>query len=77
MIENASHAAKYDLPAFPDPAHQRGSPHLRRHEQLSVEEFSSVFPRGTTSEKVVAKFTKLDTNGDNALTRSEWNPGGR
>lgn len=43
---------------------------------LTPEEFSFVFPRGTAEAKVMSKFTKLDKNENDVLTREEWNPGG-
>jgi Ca2+-binding EF-hand superfamily protein len=45
-------------------------------DQLTRQEFSLVFPRGTPEAKVVAKFNRLDGNLDGVITRSEWNPGG-
>lgn len=46
-------------------------------DQITVDEFFSVFPRGTTTQKVWAKFLRLEKSDDGVLTRDEWNPGGR
>lgn len=49
---------------------------LDENDSLTPFEFSLVFPRGTSEDKIEAKFIKLDENEDEVLTRDEWNPGG-
>lgn len=49
---------------------------IDENNQLTEAEFTFTFARGTSAEKIAAKFTKLDKNEDDVLTRSEYNPGG-
>jgi len=42
---------------------------------VTLDEFATVFPRGTAVAKLTAKLAKLDDNDDGSLTPDEWNPG--
>lgn len=44
-------------------------------DRLEVWEFGSALPNDIPDAKLRAKFAKLDKNGDEVLTRNEWNPG--
>ncbi|MES2475829.1 MAG: hypothetical protein V4640_08615 [Verrucomicrobiota bacterium] len=43
--------------------------------ELTFDEFTTTYPRKTKLKPILKKFEKLDDNGDEVLTRDEWNPG--